>query len=123
MDAYAAWELRGHCAQGQTLPLYLACRTGSGEVVYQTKLAGRRSGLSARELGVELLGTTIAHDVGLHVARPALINLPLRIVEAVEREYCAKRGSSRPIWAARGKLPRLAAAACCARVSLGMYRR
>lgn len=87
MDAFAAGELRGHCAQGQTLPLYLACRVGSREVVYQTKLAGRRSGLSARELGVELLGTTIAHDVGLHVARPALVSLSPTMVATVEREY------------------------------------
>ncbi len=87
MDAFAAGELRGHCAQGQTVPLYLACRVGKGEVVYQTKLAGRRSGLSARELGVELLGTTLAHDSGLHVARPAMITLPPKVVDAVEREY------------------------------------
>ena len=87
MDAYVANELRGHCAQGQTVPLYLACRVGKREVVYQTKLAGRRSGLSARELGVELLGTTIAHDVGLRVARPAMVTLTPAILEAVEREY------------------------------------
>ena len=87
MDAFAANALRGHCAQGQTVPLYLACRVGSHDVVYQTKLAGRRSGLSARELGVEMLGTTIAHDAGLHVARPAMIALPPILIEAVEREY------------------------------------
>lgn len=87
MDAFVAGELRGHSAQGQTVPLYLACRAGGEEVVYQTKLAGRRSGLSTRELGVELLGTTIAHDLGLHVARPAMITLTAEIVEAVEREY------------------------------------
>lgn len=87
MDAYAAAELRGHCAQGQTLPLYLACRVGEREVVYQTKLAGKRSGLGARELGVELLGTTFAYDAGLHVARPAMISLPQRIVDEVEAEY------------------------------------
>ncbi len=87
MDAYVANELRGHSAQGQTVPLYLACRVGSGEVVYQTKLAGRRSGLSPRELGVELLGTTIAHDAGLHVARPAMITLTPKIVREVEAGY------------------------------------
>lgn len=87
MDAYAARELRGHCAQGQTLPLYLACRVGAASVVYQTKLAGRRSGLSARELCVELLGTTIAHDIGLHVARPAMIALPPALRQAIEDEY------------------------------------
>ena len=87
MDAFAAGELRGHCAQGQTLPLYLACNVGGEAVVYQTKLAGHRSGLSTRELGVELLGTTIAHDAGLLVARPAMVNLPGAIRDAVEREY------------------------------------
>lgn len=87
MDAFAATALKGHSPQGQTVPLYLACRVGGEEVVYQTKLAGRRSGLSARELGVELLGTTLAHDVGLHVARPALVNLPPGIRQVVESEY------------------------------------
>lgn len=87
MDAFAAGELRGHCAQGQTVPLYLACNVEGKTVVYQTKLAGRRSGLSTRELGVELLGTTIAHDAGLHVARPAMITLPAAIIDQIEAEY------------------------------------
>ena len=87
MDAYVAHELRGHCAQGQTVPLYLACPVEGREVVYLTKLAGRRSGLSTRELGVELLGTTLAHDAGLHVARPAMITLTGRIMDAVEEQY------------------------------------
>lgn len=87
MDAFVASELRGHSAQGQTLPLYLGCRVGGAEAVYQTKLAGQRSGLSARELGVELLGTTIAHDAGLHVARPAMVTLPVALIAAVERRY------------------------------------
>lgn len=87
MDAFAAGELRGHCAQGQTLPLYLACKVEGEAAVYQTKLAGRRSGLSTRELGVELLGTTLAHDAGLHVARPAMINLPEALLGKIEGEY------------------------------------
>lgn len=87
MDAFAAVDLLGHSAQGQTVPLYLSCRVDGREVVYQTKLAGRRSGLSTRELGVEMFGTTIAHDAGLHVAKPALVTLPVRMLEAVERRY------------------------------------
>ena len=87
MDAFAAVELRGHCAQGQTLPLYLSCRVDGEEVVYQTKIAGRRSGLSSRELAVELLGTTLAHEAGLHVARPALVSLTPLVRDAVEEEY------------------------------------
>lgn len=87
MDAYAATALKGHSPQGQTLPLYLACRVGEAEVVYQAKLAGERSGLSPRELGVEMLGTTIAHNVGLHVARPAMVTLTPPVMAAVEREY------------------------------------
>lgn len=58
-----------------------------GEGVYQTKVAGRRSGLSPRELAMEMLGTTIAHDAGLWVARPALVNLPFPVWEAIERQY------------------------------------
>ena len=87
MDAYAANELKGHSPQGQTLPLYLSCRVGGGEVVYQTKLAGRRSGLSPRELGMEMLGTTLAHELGLHVARPAMVTLTPGVIESVERTY------------------------------------
>lgn len=87
MDAYAASALKGHSPQGQTLPLYLACRVDGGEVVYQAKLAGERSGLSPRELGVEMLGTTLAHNVGLHVARPAMVTLTPSVLETVEREY------------------------------------
>ncbi len=87
MDAYAARKLKGHSPQGQTLPLYLACRVGDADVVYQTKLAGRRSGLSPRELGVEMLGTTLAHEAGLHVARPAMVTLTPTVVEAVEASY------------------------------------
>ena len=87
MDAYVANGLRGHSAQGQTVPLYLACRVDGAETMYQTKLAGRRSGLSSRELGVELLGTTVAHNAGLHVARPALVNLPWALLEEIEAEY------------------------------------
>ena len=87
MDAFVASGLRGHSAQGQTVPLYLACRVDGAETMYQTKLAGRRSGLSSRELGVELLGTTVAHNAGLHVARPALVNLPPPLVAEIERAY------------------------------------
>lgn len=87
MDAFVANKLRGHCAQGQTLPLYLGCQIGGTEVVYQTKIAGKRSGLSPRELGVEMLSTTIAHDAGLHVARPALVTLPPPIIAQIESEY------------------------------------
>lgn len=87
MDAYVASKLRGHCAQGQTLPLYLGCRVDGEEIVYQSKVAGRRSGLSPRELGVEMLSTTIAHDAGLHVARPALITLTQAMIDSIEAEY------------------------------------
>jgi hypothetical protein len=87
LDAFVARELRGHSAQGQTVPLYLSCWVGRDEIVYQSKLAGKRSGLSPRELGVELLSTTIAHDVGLHVARPAMVSLTPKVLAEVEREY------------------------------------
>ncbi len=87
MDFVTALELRGHCAQGQTVPLYLSCRVGTQEAVYQTKLSGKRSGLSARELGVELMGTILGREFGLHVARPALVVLPPSILEEIEGEY------------------------------------
>jgi hypothetical protein len=69
------------------VPLYLLCWVGRDEVVYQSKLAGRRSGLSPRELGVELLSTTIAHYAGLNVARPAMVTLTPGVMADVEREY------------------------------------
>jgi hypothetical protein len=47
----------------------------------------------------------------------------LRGARGLSAAYWTTRGSSRPISAARGKRPKFAAAACCAGVSRGMYRR
>ena len=87
IETVRAVRLLGHCRQGQTLPLYLECETGEGTKVFQTKIAGKRSGLGNRELCIELLGTSIAGKLRIQVARPSVVVLSDRLMEHIERDY------------------------------------
>ena len=87
IETVRAIRLLGHSRQGQTLPLLLECDSKDGPVVYQTKITGRRSGLSHRELCRELVGTLTAAHCDLQVAQPAVVLLSHPVVEQIERNY------------------------------------
>ncbi|RYG45807.1 hypothetical protein EON79_11695, partial [bacterium] len=102
-----AQAFTGLCAQGQTLPLYLVCDPPEGETVFQTKIASVRSGLTVRELGLELLGTLLADRLDLYCPAPAAVHVADPVREEIESRHrfeCRDPWGFGSIWV-RGTVP------------------